>query len=138
MNRTPQPASLVGGFWRSASSHPDRPALSVAGVVLTYAELRARASLLAGALQRIDPAPPVPLTAISAARSPTAYSAILGALARGHGYVPLNPSFPPERNGYMLAHSGAQTLIVDAGCAVRLPQVLSRVDSPVVVLLPDA
>ena len=38
-----------------------------------------------------------PLTAVFAYRSPVAFTGVLAALLRGHGYVPLNRTFPPAR-----------------------------------------
>jgi non-ribosomal peptide synthetase component F len=47
-------------------------------------------------------------------RSVAAYAGVLGALLRGHGYVPLNPAFPTDRTRAMLVRSGCRSLIVDS------------------------
>jgi acyl-CoA synthetase (AMP-forming)/AMP-acid ligase II len=100
-----QDRTLSAGFLRTAELHPSRPALEVAGETVSYAELHNRATWIAAALG--EP----PLTAVLAARSVTAYAAVLGALLAGHGHVPLNPRFPPRRNAAMLRRSGCRTLV---------------------------
>src|SRR5688500_6609881 len=116
----PQRRSLRSGFLRSAERFPARPALQLGGESLTYAELLARASAFAATLARSARRAEPPLTAIFGQRSVTAYAAVLAALLRGHGYVPLNPNFPPDRTRAMLTHSGCRSLIVDAHAAQQL------------------
>jgi amino acid adenylation domain-containing protein len=128
--------SLQSGFLRSAERFPDRPALQLANQTLSYRQLLARASALAGALSRFEPAGPA-LTAVFAHRSLTAYAGILAALFGGHGYVPLNPNFPTERTRSMLAHSQCRRLIVDEHGAPQLGEVLSGIETPLVVVLPE-
>lgn len=128
--------SLGSRFARAAARFSERPALQLADRTLTYRELRARASAIAGALATHAPAAP-PLTAVFAHRSLTAYAGVLGALLRGHGYVPLNPAFPPDRTRGMLVHSGCRALVVDAHGARQLGEVLGGVEERLVLLLPD-
>src|SRR4051812_4168291 len=90
--------TLRSGFLRACEAHPQRPALEVDGETLTYAELRSRAAALAQTLKRSVGDDEPPLTAVFAARTATAFAGVLGALMRGHGYVPLNPKFPAARN----------------------------------------
>ena len=52
----------------------------------------------------------------------------LGALLRGHGYVPLNPAFPTDRTRTMVARSGCRCLIVDRHGAEQLRDVLTLQD----------
>jgi amino acid adenylation domain-containing protein len=120
--------TLTSGFLRSAEQHPSRPALEVAGETLSYAELHDRAVGIAAALAE----PPV--TAVLAARSVTAYAAVLGALLAGHGYVPLNPRFPPRRNAAMLRRAGCRTLVVDAEGEETVAAVLAELEEPPKVL----
>lgn len=128
--------SLGSRFLRSAGRHGDRPALQLADQTLTYAQLQALASAMAGALAAHAPGGPL-LTAVFAHRSVTAYAGVLAALLRGHGYVPLNPAFPPERTRGMLVHSGCRALIVDKHGARLLDEVLAGVEEPLVLLFPD-
>ena len=61
-------------------------------------------------------------------RSLTAYSGVLGILASGKGYVPLNPKFPVERSRKMLALSGCRVLIVGKEAFGQLAQLLEGID----------
>jgi amino acid adenylation domain-containing protein len=103
---------------------------------LTYTELRRRAAALADVLRRRAPGGGPALTAVLAQRSSVACAGILAALFRGHGYVPLNPGFPPERTRQMLERSGCRGLVVDESGAKRLPEVLAGVTTPLLIVLP--
>ena len=129
--------SLRSGFLKSASRFPDRPALQLGGQVLTYAQLRSNAARLAATLSENSPAGEPLLTAVFAHRSLTAYIGVLGALLRGHGYVPLNPAFPTDRTRGMLARSGCRSVIVDRNAMAQLDEVLEGIEPGLVLLLPD-
>ncbi|MET0335690.1 MAG: amino acid adenylation domain-containing protein [Rhizobacter sp.] len=129
--------SLRSGFLRSVEQHGDRPALQLDAAVLSYSQLCLLAATLAQTLNQYAPAGEPALTAVFAHRSVTAYAGVLGGLFRGHGYVPLNPSFPTDRTRGMLIRSECQSLIVDANGAAQLTEVLRGVERPLVLLLPD-
>jgi amino acid adenylation domain-containing protein len=129
--------TLFSGFARSAELFADRPALEVGGQSLTYGELSERAAGIAATIRDRAPEHSPPLTAIFAARSPTAFAAVLGALRAGNGYVPLNPSFPVQRCREMLLRSGCRTLIVDADAAGQVGALLDGIEDPPVVIAPD-
>ena len=137
MPTRPADRSLRDGFLRAAATMPDRPALEVAGETLTYARLHDLAAGLAATLERERPASDPPLTAVFGARSVTAFAGVLGALLRGHGYVPLNPKFPADRTRVMLERSGCEAMIVDAAAAEQLDAVLDGVERSLVIVLPD-
>ena len=130
-------ATLRDGFLHSAAAEPRRPALEVEGATFSYEELYRRAAVLAATLERELPEADPPLTAVFGARSATAFSGILGALLRGHGYVPLNPKFPAERSRVMLTRAGCQALIVDEDSFPLLPEMLEGVEQPLVIVVPD-
>src|ERR1700750_464071 len=117
--------ALRGGSLRSAERFPDRPALAVAGVEYSYAELQERAARVAATLRAHTPEGGPPLTAIFSYRSVTAYAGVLGTLMSGHGYVPLNRTFPPARTRVMLERAGCRALVVDAESAQQLDEVVS-------------
>ena len=129
--------TLRSGFLRACERFAERPALWIDGVEVSYAELRQRAAALAATLARREPSNDPPLTAVLAQRSVTAYSGILAALLRGHGFVPLNPAFPAARTRGMLERAGARALVVDATCATYLEEVLESIERRLVVVLPD-
>lgn len=129
--------ALCSGFLRSAEAFPDRPALEIGGEVLTYRALKDRAASIAATLRRRAPEGGPPLTAVFAYRSVTAFAGVLGALLRGHGYVPLNRTFPPERTRIMLEQAGCRALVVDNESAGQLESILDGVGRPFLLLLPD-
>ena len=129
--------SVRTGFLRSVALHPERPALELDGRVLGYRQLRDLAAALAATLDSQAPEEEPPLTAVFGHRSITAYAGVLGALLRGHGYVPLNPAFPTDRTRAMLQRSGCRSLIVDHHGARQLEEVLDGVDGPLLLLMPE-
>lgn len=127
---------MAHGFLRSAKSHPERPALLIAGDKISYGDLRQRALALAAAMPREDADIPA-LTLVFAHKSITAHAAVLGTLIAERGYVPLNPAFPKARNKMIMSLSAARTMIVGAEAEHLLDQLLD--DAPaMLVLLPDS
>ena len=127
---------LGAGFLRSVVRFPDRPALEVDGEVLTYRNLFDRAAALAATFQRLPSEGGPALTAVFAHRSVWAYAGVLAALLQGHGYVPLNPTFPTARSRTMLALSRCRTLVVDRDGESQLDQLLQGIEQPLTVLVP--
>src|SRR5438067_4057804 len=129
-------SQLWNGFVRSSERFPQRPAIQV-GREITYLELAERARRIAATIQAELTTSEIPLTAVFAYRSQTAYAAVLGALMAGHGYVPLNPAFPVERTRLMVERSLCRSLIVDARSEPQLERLLSEFPFPLVVICPD-
>ena len=65
------------------------------------------------------------------------FTCALPALLRGHGYVPLNRTFRPERTKFMLDPSGCRALVVDELSAAQLPRVLEGLSNQLLILMPD-
>ena len=105
--------------------------------MFTYGELAARAAALSATLRAATPAGGPPLTGVLAHRSATAFAAVLGALGRGHGYVPLNPAFPPARTREMLRRAGCRAIVADRHGSAQLRQALEGIEWPLVVVLPE-
>ena len=131
------PRNLATAFLQSSERFADNAALSVGGQERSYEDLARRAMSLAATVRRPSPSTEVPLTAILAYRSETAYVGILGALLAGHGYVPLNPTFPIDRTRLMLERSKCRSLIVDARSKPQLEKLLADVSLPLVIICPD-
>ena len=129
--------SLRSGFLRASSVFPDRSALVVSDVTYTYAQLRARAASIAATLDGHCRSERVSLTAVLGNRSEVVFSGVLGALFRGHGYVPLNATFPVGRIRTMLLKSGSRALVVDRDGVRCLGEILEAIEESLVVLLPD-
>jgi amino acid adenylation domain-containing protein len=133
-----QPSGLYSGFFSRAAESPDRPAVEVGGRTLTYGELAQRARSIATTLsERSAPDAAPPLTAVLGHRSSTAFASVLGALARGHGYVPLNPTFPPARNQAVLERAGCCAVIVDSAAVSEVDELVSGIERELLVLVPD-
>ncbi|MDT0541361.1 non-ribosomal peptide synthetase [Streptomyces lonegramiae] len=88
-------------FSAQAARTPAAPAVSDGGLVLTYAELDARANRLAHLLAARGVGPEK-LVAVALPRSAQAVIALLAVLKAGGAYLPLDPAYPAERLGAML------------------------------------
>ncbi len=126
--------NIVSGFLESSERFASRSALVVDGETLTYRDLRRKAGELASLLRRTEEGNS-PLVAILAYRSATAYTGILGILAAGKGYVPLNPKFPVERTRRMLILSGCRQVIVGNECVPHLRELLEGFQQPLTLIL---
>ncbi len=104
----------------AAARTPRAVAVEQGAESLTYADLSARASLLARHLRRLGVGPEA-VVAIALQRSPAMLVAMLGVLAAGGAYLPLDPAYPRERLAFLLEDSGARLLITEASLAGRLP-----------------
>jgi amino acid adenylation domain-containing protein len=140
----PAPAngSIPARFADIVARHADRPAVLGDDRSLTYAELAAAAGGVAQAVtgDRV---------AILVGHGAQSVVAILGTLASGAAYVPLDPSYPPERLAHMVNHSGADTILADAttmelagrlGCGARIVDIgaLGSAPLPNTDIEPDA
>lgn len=134
---TPSRRTVRAGFLASAERFPERPALQLGDDQLSYRELGAQAASLAATLDAHAPAGEPALTAVFGHRSVVAYAGVLGALFRGHGYVPLNPAFPTDRTRAMLQRSRCRSLVVDRHGERQLDEVLLGADRPLLLLLPE-
>lgn len=131
--------SLRSGFLRSAARAPEAVAVEVAGEAITYGDLRERAASLAATLTEADPhASDAPaLTAVFGQRSSAVVTGILGALLRGDGYVPLNPTFPVERTRSMLERSGCRAVVLDEHGEKQIRDVVEGLELPLVLIFPE-
>ena len=141
MNEVPRVGAntkpLWSGFHQSALAFPDRSALEVNGQVLTYAQLHNKAASLAATLTRHSPSETPPLTAVFSNRSVTAFASVLGVLFHGHGYVPLDRTFPPARSRFMLQHSRCRSLIADDQSEAQLEEILAAAKDQMLLIFPD-
>jgi amino acid adenylation domain-containing protein len=128
--------NLASGFFESAERFPERQALVVAGASFSYHSLRQEAARVGATLQSVG-GHQSGVVALLAHRSKTAYAGILGILAAGKGYAPLNPKFPLDRTLRMLTLSGSSILIAGAESFANLPNLLSKVTGSLIVVLPD-
>jgi amino acid adenylation domain-containing protein len=102
--RAPEGLAVVGGaeHW------------SLAGLLRT-------AAALAGTLRAAGVAPGV-VVGLLAERSPSMLSGMLGILAAGGAYLPLDPALPGERRSFQLEDAGARLMVAGPGFSHRRPE----------------
>ena len=129
-------------FSQQALKRADAPALTFAGVTLTYAELNARANRLAWMLRERGVGPQVRV-GLALPRSLEMVVGLLAILKAGGAYVPLDPEYPLDRLHYMIEDSGIGLLLSDAAMFEALGELPATVacwcledDSPVLANYP--
>ena len=100
---------------------------------LTYAELNHRSNQLAHHLQALGVGSEV-IVGICLARSPDMIVALLAVLKAGGAYLPLDPTYPPERLSFMLADSQAAVLITTSALLETSQAVVGRAHPTVKML----
>ncbi|HJX29557.1 MAG TPA: amino acid adenylation domain-containing protein, partial [Thermoanaerobaculia bacterium] len=113
-------------FAAQAARTPDAVAAVSEGEGLTYRELSKGANRLARHLAGLG-VRPGDLVGICLDRSLDLVTAVLGVLATGAAYLPLDPSYPPERLAFALEDSRAGVLVTREGTAGLLPATAARV-----------
>ncbi|WP_170135544.1 non-ribosomal peptide synthetase [Nannocystis exedens] len=116
-NRTaapfPREATLPALVREQAARTPEAPAVTHAGRTWRYRELAGRVETIAAALAARGVGPGQ-IVAVLGERSAELLCALLGVLAAGAAYLPLDPAFPEDRLRFMIADSGATLVIRDA------------------------
>lgn len=126
-----QDFNLAAPFHASARANPDRPALWCGGATLSYGELSAMASSIAGF---VAPVLRNRRVGVLGTRSFEAYAGILGAAMAGATYVPLNLKWPEERLAALLAMLDLDALVADVnGARMLTPKVLAAAPSRIAV-----
>ena len=101
-----------------AARTPDAVAVVEPGAELTYRTLTQRANGLAEQLRALG-AGPESRVAILADRSADSIVGVLGILAAGAAYVPLDPAYPDDRLGYVLDDAEVLALVAPSALAAR-------------------
>ncbi|MEM7624406.1 MAG: AMP-binding protein [Planctomycetota bacterium] len=130
---------LVARFEAMAARHPNRPAIDSNGVTLTYAQLNAKANRIAHAILATVPqarrpvAQPsdTPLVALFVDQGIDLAASVFGTLKAGCAYVPLDPTYPDNKNAHMLADARPAAMVTyaasddraDALTPTKLPKV---------------
>ncbi|MEU6095299.1 amino acid adenylation domain-containing protein, partial [Streptomyces sp. NPDC047079] len=100
-------------FEQWAERTPEAPALVVDDLVVSYGELDADANRMAHELRALGVGADSTV-GLLLGRGRGLLTALLGVWKAGAGYLPLDPSFPPERLTYMLSDSGATALVTES------------------------
>ncbi|HEY6924390.1 MAG TPA: non-ribosomal peptide synthetase, partial [Steroidobacteraceae bacterium] len=112
-------------FEEQVQRTPNATALVYEGESLSYVELNACANQLARYLTAHGAAPNS-LVGLFLERSARMIVALLGILKAGCAYVPLDPSYPPERLRQMLTESSPTTVLTDQKVTALLQPTAAR------------
>ncbi|MEO8488706.1 amino acid adenylation domain-containing protein [Pseudomonas sp.] len=112
-----------------AHATPDALAVQAGSECLSYEQLNQRANRLAHRLLALGVGPGQRV-GLACRRGPQLIVSLLAVLKSGAAYVPLDPAYPAERLGYMLADSRLSLLLSETGLLadLPLPQGLKRLD----------
>jgi amino acid adenylation domain-containing protein len=123
--------SFLERFGVQVDRRPDAVAVTFQERSLSYGELDARANRLARCLIERG-VEPDSVVAIAAQRSLEAIVGLLAALKAGAGYLPLDPSYPPERLAFMLEDARPALLLKQRGVDLTssVPTIELGIDTP--------
>ncbi len=107
-------------FLRQAERTPGAWALEGAADRYTFGELRVQAEGLAARLRRHGIVPET-VVAVCVERSPALVVGLLGTLAAGGVYLPIDPALPELRRDLLLTDSGARVLVTETGLLASWP-----------------
>jgi len=107
-------------FDEVAAQHADRTAVTFGHQQISYRELQAQASQLAGRLRSMGVGPDL-LVGVFLERSARAIVALIAILKAGGAYLPLDPAYPSERIGMILDDARPTVVLTEEHLLDRLP-----------------
>ena len=116
----PRDVCIHERFAQQAVVHADHVAIVCGEERVTYGELDRRASEVAKRLVEEGVAPDVPV-GLCVERSVEMFVALIGILKAGGTYVPIDPAWPEDRIGWLLANAGVGTVLAHAATLATLP-----------------
>src|SRR4029077_13985052 len=111
--------TLVDELAAQAAARPDAVAAVFEDARLSYGELDARANQLAHHLRALGVGAET-VVGLCLERSLEMLVGLIGILKAGGAYLPLDPTYPAERLGFMLEDAGAALVITSAALGDRL------------------
>ncbi|MGE5400776.1 MAG: amino acid adenylation domain-containing protein, partial [Ignavibacteriales bacterium] len=111
--------SVIKCFQHIAESLIDTPAVQFADsrnvkIEVTYGELNIKSDIMAVQLKKMGLGPEK-IAAIAAERSVDMIVGILAILKTGAAFLPIDPSYPPERIRFMIEDSGCEMILTQSG-----------------------
>ncbi len=103
--------TVLEAFRQQVKAHPNQPAVVYENIQLSYSEVDRLTENLAAYIE--STVPPKSVVGIMLGRNEYMMLAPLGALKAGCAYLPLDPSYPPERLSFMMKDAGAKMLVAD-------------------------
>jgi amino acid adenylation domain-containing protein len=128
--------SIVARFWKGVLAHPEALAVQTPDDTWTYRSLASAAGALARRLTD-ELGPGAGTVALLLPQGASQIVAILGVLQAGKTFVPLEPSDPPDRIGWMIADCRARLVLRPADVADRSPSASPRAEPPGALPPPD-
>ncbi|HVJ91897.1 MAG TPA: amino acid adenylation domain-containing protein [Labilithrix sp.] len=116
----PHDGTAISVFEAQVDKTPDAIAVIFEERQLTYRELNTRANQLAHHLRGLGIGPDS-LVGLCLERSLEMVVGIVGILKASAAYVPLDPTYPEERLGFMLEDSDLAVVLTQSGLVERLP-----------------
>ncbi len=120
-------ASVAQLFEARVVEHSDAVAVIADREQITYRELNSRANQLARVLTGVGIAPES-IVAVALPRSIDLVVALLAVLKAGGAYLPIDPAYPSDRIGYIIADADPVVALTDHATAgvISLPESLRR------------
>jgi amino acid adenylation domain-containing protein len=125
--------NIFGLFNNSNSRHSNRVALVVDNIEYSYNNL----SFLAGQVCSVLRNYKQQNVGIFGLRSLNCYQGILGTLASGKTYIPLNPKFPTERNKNIISLADIELFVVDNFGLEQLNTIADSLKKTTVLICPN-
>ncbi|WP_024802857.1 non-ribosomal peptide synthase/polyketide synthase [Nocardia sp. BMG51109] len=112
--------TVVGLFEARVASTPDAVAVVCGDVTMSYRELDSRAERLAHVLIGHGVGPDA-IVAVALPRTAELIVALLAVSKAGGGYLPIDPSYPPDRLAFILSDAAPAAVVTDSATAMVLP-----------------
>ena len=126
-------SDLIDAFRRTVREHRHRPAIIHNGSAIDYGYLDTLVGSTAGALGSAPGA-----VGVFVSHAPSAVVGLLGTLAAGGTYVPIDPAYPLARQRDMIAAAGIGTVLAAAPIPAVPPAAMPAVPPGVRALVMDA
>ena len=118
--------TVLEAFHEQVKACPNQPAVVYENIQLSYSEVDRLTDNLAAYIE--SKVPPKSVVGIMLGRNEYMMLAPLGVLKARCAYLPLDPSYPPERLEFMIKDAGAKMLVADE----ELLPILKEYKGPVI------